>query len=214
MFSNCCTPQSLNINKNDLNQNQIALLWLRHRDIVFNFVFKFIKDQFISEDICHDVFLKFHHYTNSGNEINNVRSFLFKTAHNKVIDHFRKEKAKKLVDTRSMSAHDHDKADQYQELSIYIRPLLKCLPEIYATPLELDLNGVKQKDIAAHLQLELSATKSRIQRSRRMIKELLFECLRLEISNNGKILSGEAKDDCMILQDFHKNANSNFFASF
>ena len=59
-----------------------------------------------------------------------------------------------------------------------------------------DVEGLKQQDVAAQLGLDLSAAKSRIQRGRVLLKELLVECCLLETDAQGRLLDIDIRPGC------------------
>jgi RNA polymerase sigma-70 factor, ECF subfamily len=80
-------------------------------------------------------------------------------------------------------------------------PMIQFLPEEYATPLKMaDIDGLKQAVIAEKLGLSLTATKSRIQRARQLLKSEFITCCHFETDKNGQLISFEVKDNCAPLQ--------------
>ena len=134
----------------------------------------------------------------SENEIKNSRSWLYQIAHNTVIDYLKQES--KFVDevTEMLEA---DKNNTYEDVEEFVAPLIKLLPEKYATPLLLsDIEGINQIEVSKKMNLSLTATKSRIQRARKLLKEKIIECSNLEINAKGNPISIEIKADCEPLQ--------------
>jgi RNA polymerase sigma-70 factor (ECF subfamily) len=71
------------------------------------------------------------------------------------------------------------------------------LPEKYGKPLYLsDIEQVPQQEIAETLNLSLSATKSRIQRGRTKLKDLVSECVSISYNNRGQISDFQLKKGC------------------
>ncbi len=59
-----------------------------------------------------------------------------------------------------------------------------------------EFEGLRQKEVAMTLGLSVSGAKSRIQRGRKMLKELLLECCHFELDSRGRIMDYEADTDC------------------
>jgi RNA polymerase sigma-70 factor (ECF subfamily) len=94
----------------------------------------------------------------------------------------------------------------YKEAEELMKPLIKLLPEKYAVPLQLsDIEEVKQAEVSKIINLSLTATKSRIQRARKLLKEKIIECCNLELDEKGNLLSIEIKQSCEPLQSHLKN---------
>ncbi|WBX76021.1 sigma factor-like helix-turn-helix DNA-binding protein [Tenacibaculum ovolyticum] len=76
------------------------------------------------------------------------------------------------------------------------------LPEEYSTPLYLsDIEQKKQQEIAEILNLSLTATKSRIQRARKKLKELITNCIDISYNKKGQISDFQLKNNCELPQE-------------
>jgi RNA polymerase sigma-70 factor (ECF subfamily) len=189
----------------------VPQFWLENKEVVYAYIKKRVGDEATTQDLCQEVLLKVYKYCALKTGVKNIRSWLFEIAGNTIIDYYRKEKKVKSLTRCYSDSPTNNESDIYQSLSIYIRPLLVCLPDIYAHPLKLDLDGIDQKDISKYLGLELSATKSRIQRSKLKMKELFFECFYLDLDSSGRINAFEPKPDCQAIKKFTGNRRNNFF---
>jgi RNA polymerase sigma-70 factor, ECF subfamily len=190
---------------------QVISNWQEYQLAILSYLKKHSKDETLSEDLVHDIFLKI--YTLSLKpeyQIHNLRSWLFQLAHNALADHYRRPIEKCLCTENASGVSFHPVQNPYLDLADYVRPLLACMPETYAKPLALELDGIPQRDIAAHLQLDLSTTKSRIQRSRKKMHGLFYECFHLELDSSGRVQSFEVRSDCQTLQQFLAEVGQNF----
>jgi len=188
----------------------VPKFWLDHKDMVYSYIIKRVRDKTLAQDLCQDVLLKIYKFCFDKSGIKNIRSWLFQISHNTIIDHYRKEKKLHILCDSCINIPANTETDIYENLSVYIRPLLVCLPEMYARPLELDLDGIDQKDISKQLNLMLPTTKSRIQRSKLKMKELFFECFYLDLDEAGRINSFEPRPNCLTLQKFIHQQNRFF----
>jgi RNA polymerase sigma-70 factor (ECF subfamily) len=76
-----------------------------------------------------------------------------------------------------------------------IEPMIAALPEPYREALVMtDLNGITQRDAAERSGLSFSGMKSRVQRARRQLKEVLLECCRIEFDSRGGIVDYAPRD--------------------
>ena len=137
--------------------------------------------------------------------IKNVKSWMFQIAHNTTIDYLKKQN--KFTDNVPEN-YDNDDYDVYQEANEIVKPLMQLLPEKYAIPLQLsEIEELKQKEVAQKLNLSLTATKSRIQRARNLLKEKIIECGNLEKDEKGSLISLEIKNDCEPIQKSLRKEN-------
>jgi RNA polymerase sigma-70 factor (ECF subfamily) len=180
----------------------VAALWDTYENALKRYIIKKVKDQSIAEDLLHDVLIKVYNSCCSGIDIKNVRSWMFQIAHNTTIDFLKEQNKFTDIEVKKM---EEEEIPSYREAEELIRPLIQLLPEKYAVPLKLsDLDGLKQAEVARHLNLSLTATKSRIQRARKLLKEFFFECCSIQTDKNGNPISFTIKENCEALQQFLK----------
>lgn len=172
--------------------------------MVHDYILKRVKNEALAQDLTQEVLLKVYRFCHTRSGVKNKRSWLFEMSRNTIVDHYRRESKTESYETITDPQAPAESSDVYESMSDYIRPLLCCLPEMYARPLQLDLDGVDQKEIAQRLGLELSTAKSRVQRSRKKVKDLLQECLYLELDVSGRVTGFAAKPTCVALQEFDK----------
>jgi RNA polymerase sigma-70 factor (ECF subfamily) len=179
--------------------SEASSLWLEYKKGLKYYIFKKVKDEELSNDLSHEVLMKVYNSCCSNIEIKNVRSWIYQIAHNTTIDYLRKENKFTNEVPENITK---DESNTYSEAGEFIKPLIELLPEKYAIPLKLsDIDELKQKEVSKKLNLSLTATKSRIQRARKLLKELIIECSDLEMDENGKLISLDIKKSCNPLQN-------------
>jgi RNA polymerase sigma-70 factor, ECF subfamily len=84
-------------------------------------------------------------------------------------------------------AGDHD---VHQEVLSWLRPLAESLPAHDREPLLLaDFEGLTQREVASRLGLSLSGAKSRVQRARARLAELLAACCAVEFGPEARAVA-------------------------
>ncbi|WP_109852591.1 sigma-70 family RNA polymerase sigma factor [Aquimarina sp. AU58] len=171
-------------------------IWEEHKKPLLNFIKTKVNDNNISEDIVQDVGIKLHTAVYKNQEINNYKSWLFQVARNTIADYYRKNK----IPTTSIKDQPEIAETSMSgacvcDLSGFV--IQNYLPKQYAEALYLsDIEQKPQKEIAKILDLSLTATKSRIQRGRKKLKELVTDCIEISYNNKGQITGFVLKDDC------------------
>lgn len=185
--------------------SDISSLWLEYKNGLKYYIFKKVKNEEIANDLSHEVLMKVYNSCCSSVNIKNVRSWMFQIAHNTTIDYLKKQN--KFTDNVPEN-YDNDDYDVYQEANEIVKPLMQLLPEKYAIPLQLsEIEELKQKEVAQKLNLSLTATKSRIQRARNLLKEKIIECGNLEKDEKGNLISLGIRSDCKPIQKSLRKKN-------
>jgi RNA polymerase sigma-70 factor (ECF subfamily) len=72
--------------------------------------------------------------------------------------------------------------------------MIQMLPDNYREAVILsEIKGLTQKEVARVQGTSLSGAKSRVQRGRAQLKEMLAECCRLEFDHSGRLYNYERK---------------------
>jgi RNA polymerase sigma-70 factor, ECF subfamily len=192
--------------KNNIKLNcDVPALWSEHKMALRNFIQKRTLDSALTDDILHEVLLKVYNFCMSKSGVGNVRSWLFQIAQNTLIDYQRKQ-SKLTYNIPELVSEQDDLI--YREASEYILPMIGFLPPEYAEPLLLsDIEGLKQLEIAEQLGLSLTATKSRIQRARQMLKNEFVICCDYDTNKAGGLISFRVKESCEPLQKIIQEKN-------
>ena len=178
--------------------SEISSLWLEYKNGLKYYILKKVKNKDVANDLSHEVLMKIYNSCCSTIKIKNVRSWMFQIAHNTTVDYLKKQHNFTNIIPES---YDNDEHTVIQEADKIIKPLMKLLPDKYAIPLQLsDIDELKQKEVAQKLNLSLTATKSRIQRARKLLKEKIIECSNLEKDEKGNLISLELKSVCKPVQ--------------
>ncbi|MEI6949899.1 sigma-70 family RNA polymerase sigma factor [Paraflavisolibacter sp. H34] len=180
----------------------VPALWQEHKEALYYFILKRVKDENTAKDISQDVLLKVYQFCSCKSGVRNIRSWLFQIASNTLADHYRKEGKSTPTDTLPEVGQEEE-ASAFREAAEYILPMINLLPDSYALPLrKSDVEGSNLKDVAAELDLSLAAVKQRVSRGRKMLRDLFTECCILELNGEGRLVSFDIRPDCRSLQRY------------
>lgn len=177
---------------------KIEQLYESLRTPLLTFIKQKIKDDTKAEDLLHDVFLKVQEQMGSVKDLTKLEGWIYRIARNAIADEYRKTKPTEPLDIDGLESQRAltEEADEsvIERLSDSVHTFLAQVPEPYRTALILsDLENLPQEEIARRLKLSLSGAKSRIQRARKMLKELYVQCCSFEQNRCGTVLSYEPK---------------------
>jgi RNA polymerase sigma-70 factor (ECF subfamily) len=172
-----------------------AGIWQAYRAELFRFVYRRVRDEMLAEDIVHDVFIKAHAHGQDLKDPGKLRPWLYRITRNALVDHHRARRPTEPVPEDLVGETDGGDDRAEQELARCLLPLLDGLPERYRHALTLaEIEGRTQREIAEAAGLSLSGAKSRVQRARRMLRDVLLRCCRVEIDKRGGVVDYAAAD--------------------
>src|SRR5690606_7389395 len=88
-------------------------------------------------------------------------------------------------------------AEARVELAACLPRLLERLPERYREAVRLaELEGLPQQEVARRQGVSLSGAKSRVQRGRRRLRELVEACCAVECDHRGSVVDYEPRGGC------------------
>jgi len=157
---------------------QASEIWLNFQNDLEDYILKKTNNKGDTQEINQLVLMKVIESCCSDIKIRNLRSWLFRIAHNVTVDFIKKNNK---VHTQVLAVTENSETDPYSSILPFLGSLIGFLPEKYAMPLKMaDLQDLKHKEIAERMGLSLSATKSRILRGRILLKEEILSCFEIE----------------------------------
>ena len=175
-----------------------STIWNGHKTHLFNFIKDKVASPEVAEDILQEVGIKYYNALKNG-EIEKDKPWLFKVARNTIADFYRNE-FEKVLPTQSEIPEIADQ-NSYNacvcDLTGFV--IQHYLPEKYGKALFMaDIENVPQKKIAETLNISFTATKSRIQRARKMLKKRIESCIDLSYNQDGSISGYSLKAGCKL----------------
>lgn len=170
-------------------REQLNKIWKTYYPQLLNFVRRKISDKSIAEDIVQDVFLKAQLKFETLKNPAKVRSWLFQITRNSIIDYYRREKPLIRLEENILFSESAEEDNANKRLQKNVLTMICKLPVKYCEAIRLaDYHGLKQTDIAKELGISLSGAKSRVQRARKMMKEIYTSCCHFEFDIYGNVI--------------------------
>ncbi len=170
-------------------------VWREFRSRLHHFILARVRDEHLAEDLLQETFLRIHNGVDSLEKMDRLQYWTFRIARNTIADHYRKRQPKvDEIDLATLpEARDEDNFNQL--VAGWLERMIGQLPEKYGAALRMaEIEGATQQEVAERLSLSLSGAKSRIQRGRRMLKEILLACCHIELDSEGNVIDyGPAK---------------------
>jgi RNA polymerase sigma-70 factor (ECF subfamily) len=166
---------------------EVEKLWAEYRAALRRFIRKRISDEASVDDLLQDVFLKIHAKIGTLKDRRQIRGWLYQVARNAIIDHYRGRGRTEALPEEIAIPSKSDRL-ALTELAECVRPMIERLPEPYREALILsELEGLTQKEVGKKQGVSLSGAKSRVQRGREKLKEMMMACCHVEFDRRGGI---------------------------
>jgi RNA polymerase sigma-70 factor (ECF subfamily) len=168
---------------------RLGALYARFHHRLRRFVLHRISNESDAEDLVQEVFLRIHARIGTLKDSARIESWIFQIARNLLIDHHRSRKKTEPIHPDNEPPDRHSVPTASERLAPAIREFVNRLPEPYREALTLtEFDGVPQKELARRLGLSISGAKSRVQRARAMVKDMLMRCCHFEFDRYGTII--------------------------
>lgn len=177
----------------------IAELWNDLHIRLCRFICSRIPNQEDAEDILQNVFLRIHTGLSDLRDKQKLESWVYQIARNSIIDYYRSRK--EPVELEDFPILDDYPAENVPEsLAPYIHEVIDSLPDDYRHALiRTEFEGISQKEYAAQNGLSISGAKSRIQRARQKVKDIMLTCCHFEFDVRGLVF--EYYEHCCCCSD-------------
>jgi RNA polymerase sigma-70 factor (ECF subfamily) len=148
------------------------------------------------DDLVQDVLLRVHRSLDGLKGREAAGPWIYRIAHNAVIDHWRRKGGPQRVSAdeaeaalAALAAPVEDGDRLQQSLADYVARLVPGLPSPYRETLALtELQGLTNAEAARRLGISLAAVKSRVLRGRKLLRAKVGACCALEIGAAGRVV--------------------------
>ena len=173
-------------------------IWMKVQAKLKAYIRMKIRDDASADDVLQEIFLKMHQNLHQLREEEKAEYWLFRIAQNAVNDHFRRRRDQYLQ-TPEPEAPPTEKEKQVQalteEVAQWLPFMLGLLPDKYRQALYLtEVEGLSQKALAKRLGISYSGAKSRVQRGREKLKNIVLQCCEVATDKYGNVLGYQPRE--------------------
>jgi RNA polymerase sigma-70 factor, ECF subfamily len=161
-------------------ENKFEKLYDSYYNSVYRYIYVCVKDKWNTEDIISTVFFKIYENRDKIEDVEGSKNWVFRIAHNTIIDFYRKNGKVILIDEYMETASDEEgydsvlTKDEFGRIKKYIEELPKeTINMIYLRY----YGGLKFKDIASVLNKSENTVKSVVTRALKKIRTSYEESL-------------------------------------
>ena len=164
-------------------------VWSQFSDQLRSFIRSRVADEQTAEDILQDVFLRIHANMGMVKDLSKLQGWIYQITRNAIIDHYRTQRPTTELPEDLMSWEDASDEDLVASLAADVREMAEALPEPYREAFILTAyGGLNQKQLAERLGLSYTGAKSRVQRARQRVRDMLMTCCHFEFDRRGVII--------------------------
>jgi RNA polymerase sigma-70 factor (ECF subfamily) len=178
--------------------SDVKAVWQEFHKQLRGFILKRVNNAADADDILQEVFIRIYQHLATVRDAGRLQSWIFQITRNAIIDYYRKANHQpELISENALDALGIDEESEVfnQQMAACLCPLLDYLPVPYREAIQLsELEGMTQKAIAQELGISVSGMKSRVQRGRQKLRDLLQTCCELELDAMGNVIHYEMKD--------------------
>jgi RNA polymerase sigma-70 factor, ECF subfamily len=177
-----------------------AGVWRESHDGLLGFIARRVRTPEDAEDILQDVMLRIHRHGGELEHAERVTGWVYRIASNAAADCYRKPAGRELPSGQGTDLPQPDgssnaavwpepaTAELRSELAGCLAPMVESLPAIYRRALELtEFDGLTQTQAAAQLGISVSGMKTRVQRARGQLRDLLLDCCHVQLDSRGGV---------------------------
>lgn len=171
------------------------------------FIAKRVANEAEADDIAQDVWIKMQRGLDGLKDQKRLIPWIYQIARRAIIDHYRAPGRRREMpaglaadleaygSSRTMQVSSEDSGQLHTELAGCLRPMIERLSGEYRQAVVLvDLEGLTHQEAAAQLGLSLSGMKSRVQRGRRQLKEMLEACCTIELDRRRGVVDYDLRN--------------------
>lgn len=145
------------------------------------------------DDVLQDVMTKTFQNLHTLKSKEKIKPWLFQIARNSMIDHYRRKDREASVSVDDLWYDEPDETEKHA-FEKCVGRLLSALPAEAGNLLRaVELQGVSQKEYAEELGISYSTLKSRVQASRKQLRQLFDQCCNIAFATDGSVLDYNKK---------------------
>jgi RNA polymerase sigma-70 factor (ECF subfamily) len=165
-----------------------------------NYIKNRINNDDDAEDILQDVLLKLTNNIDKLMDSQRINAWIYKITRNAIIDYYRRNR--RFTELERLSTETplelEDDLSSNSEIAFCLKNMVEELPDIYKQAIVLTaFENHTQKEYSEMAGISLSGAKSRVQRARTLLKEMVLGCCSLEFDRLGNIIEYKKRStDC------------------
>jgi RNA polymerase sigma-70 factor (ECF subfamily) len=175
----------------------LEALWERYCCRLLAFIRRRVANNDDAEDLLQEVFLRIHQGLCCLQEWQRLESWIYQVTRNLVVDYYRRRKSTAEIPEDLPADEIPLEEDPAARLAGSLKEMIQELPERYRQALIMtEYQGRSLQALADMLGISLSGAKSRVQRARARLRDMLLACCHFELDRRGRIIDYHQRCCC------------------
>ena len=176
-------------------------IWMQLSSDLRRFIRRRVSNDHLAEDLLQETFVRVHRNVAALQEAERLAAWVYQIAQDVVHDHHRGA-ANPTVRLADAGPVDDNGNHEPQFGRVWLDEMIRTLPDGYREAVQMaKIDERSQQYVADQLGLSLSGAKSRIQRGRAMLKDVLQQCCSFELDSRGRVMGCEPKPNQNVCRD-------------
>lgn len=170
-------------------------VWHVLSDDLRAFIRSRVRHESDADDILQDVFVRVVQRIGTLRDAERIESWVYQIARNVITDFYRLRAPRptEAVEEVAEQVANDSNTNQNQAVATWLSLLIGTLPKSQRDAVRMyEIDGLSQSEIAHRLGISLSGAKSRVQRGRGHLEELLRRCCQIEFDRRGNVIGCES----------------------
>ncbi|WP_322480968.1 RNA polymerase sigma factor SigZ [Thermogemmatispora sp.] len=183
--------------------------WVALHEPLRLFLSRRLPDEESVDDLLQEIFLRIHQHSQQLRSHEKLEHWAYRIARHLVCDYYRRrrnllpleDQPQSQVATSEVLRSEQEQASEVARAAIKrsLQELIHCLPAPYREALILtEYEGLSQRELARRLGLSFSGAKSRVQRARERLRQLLGACCQFEFDRLGRVIGYRPLTPCCL----------------
>lgn len=172
-------------------------VWEEFNSRLYQYINTRVQSPEDAKDILQDVFIKVHSNLEHLRDESRLAAWLYRITRNEITEYYRSARPSIALEEQIPVQIEFYENNPEAEIAASLKDMIERLPDKYRQALTLvEYGELNQREVADRLGISLSGAKSRIQRGRAMLKEMLLDCCHFEFDRTGKVINYMPKPRC------------------
>lgn len=178
-------------------------IWSHLSSDLRRFIRRRVSDDHVADDLLQETFMRVHRNIGTLQDADRLAAWVYQIARNVVHDHHRKalKSTVSLAEAGNVISEDPMSQPGFRSIT-WLDEMIRSLPDGYRQAVRLaEIEQKSRQEVADQLGLSLSAAKSRVQRGRAMLKEILLRCCSFELDVRGRVIGCDPRSNQQVCRD-------------